>query len=108
MKKLLFLGACLMALASQPVMAQTAASDVIVMSVRTAGIGRTRVVLAYSGGKTEETIIRNMSASDKAQDEATAAYQELIAKLYKQGYALKSAFSEFQGGVSTLVFVKGQ
>jgi hypothetical protein len=108
MKKLLFLGACLVALASQPALAQTTTLDVIVMSVRTAGIGRTRIVLAYSGGKTEEKLVKNMSNSDKAQDEATAAYQDIIAKLYQQGYSLKSTFSEFQGSLSTLVFVKGQ
>ncbi|TVT39620.1 hypothetical protein FNT36_18435 [Hymenobacter setariae] len=108
MKKLLFLGACLVALTSQPVMAQTGGPDVIVMSVRMGGLGKTRVVLAYSGGKTEEKMIKNASNSDKAQDEAAAAYQEIIAGLYQQGYSLKSTFVEFQGSVSTLVFVKGQ
>ena len=66
------------------------------------------MVLAYSGGKTEEQLVKNMSNSDKAQDEATAAYQRIIANLYQQGYSLKSTFSEFQGSFSTLVFVKGQ
>ena len=108
MKKLLFLGACLVALASQPVKAQTARPEVIVVSVRAGGIGKTRVVLAYGGGKTEEKMIKNASNSDKAQDEAAAAYQGIIAELYQQGYSLKSTFVEFQGTVSTLVFVKGQ
>lgn len=108
MKKLLFLGTCLVVLASQPIMAQTGKPDVIVMSVRVGGLGKTRVVLAYSGGKTEEKLIKNASSSDKAQDEATTAYQVIIAELYQQGYSLKSTFSEFQGAVSTLVFVKGQ
>lgn len=78
------------------------------MSVRAGGIGKTRVVLAHSGGKTEEKMIKNSSNSDKAQDEAAAAYQGIIAELYQQGYSLKSTFVEFQGLVSTLVFVKGQ
>jgi hypothetical protein len=108
MKKLLFLGACLVALSSSPVMAQAGGTEVVVMSMRTASLGRTRVVLAYSGGKTEEKLIKNMSNSDKAQDEATSAYQEIITNLYQQGYSLKSTFSGFQGGFSTLVFVKGQ
>jgi hypothetical protein len=109
MKKLLFLGACLLALASQPVMAQTGGADVVVMTVKALGVNRVRVVLAYNGGKTEAQIVKNIATTDEAQDEATSEYQRIIAKLYQQGYSLKSTFSQGYGDrdTSTLIFVKG-
>jgi hypothetical protein len=88
-------------------MAQTGGPEVAVMTVRILPSGRLRVVLAYDG-KTEEYLIKNMVVSDKAQDETTADYQRIIGKLYQQGYALKSTFSQASGHFTTLVFVKGQ
>jgi hypothetical protein len=110
MKKLLFLGACLMALASSPVMAQTGGPDVVVMTVKALGVNKVRVVLAYNGGKTEEQIVKNIVGNDQAQDEATSEYQRIIAKLYQQGYSIKSTFSQGYGDrdTSALIFVKGQ
>lgn len=78
------------------------------MSVRNITGGRVRIVLAYNGGKIEEAFVGNTSISDKAQDKATSEYQQIVAKLYQQGYALKSAVSQDNGGFSTLIFVKGQ
>jgi hypothetical protein len=121
MKKL-FLGTCLLAFASQSVMAQTHKAEVVdyivtsqtgkpevvVMSVRSIVEGRVRVVLAYNGGKTQEVFLRNTSITDKAQDETTSEYQRIIAKLYEQGYSLKSTVSQDKGAFSTLIFVKDQ
>jgi hypothetical protein len=108
MKKLLFLGACLVALASSPVKAQTGAADVVVMTVKSVVLGRKRVVIGYSDGKTEEQIIKNVIVSDKGQDEGITQYQAIIAKLYQQGYPLKSTFSQDEGRSTSLIFVKGQ
>lgn len=40
--------------------------------------------------------------------DAGAEYQKLIAKLYQEGYALKSTFSSGTSEFTTLVFVKGE
>jgi hypothetical protein len=108
MKRLFFVSACLLALGSSPVMAQTSGADVVVMTVKSVSLGRTRVVLGYNGGKTEEQIIKNVIVSDNGQDEGTSQYQAIIAKLYQQGYSLKSTFSQDEGRFTSLVFVKGQ
>lgn len=34
--------------------------------------------------------------------------QQVLAKLYAQGYVLKSTFSGDHGSISTLIFLKGQ
>lgn len=78
------------------------------MSVRTITEGRVRVVLATNGGRTEEVFVGNVSTSDRAQDEATSEFQRILAKLYQQGYSLKSAVTQDKGLFSTLIFVKGQ
>jgi hypothetical protein len=107
MKKLLFLGACLVALASQPARAQTGGAEIVVMQVRENGYGNVRVVLAYPGGKTEEQEFK-AGFTNKAQDESASEYQKLITKLYQQGYTLKSTFGPGNGALHTLIFVKGQ
>jgi hypothetical protein len=57
MKKLLFLGACLVALASQPVMAQTGGADVVVVQV-SFGLGAGQILISHGGGKTEVVEIK--------------------------------------------------
>lgn len=95
-----------MALASRPVMAQTGGADVVVMSVRTVGAGRVRVVIAYADGKTQEQFIETMGESDKQQDRGTSDYQRVLTTLYQQGYSLKSTFSQDAGRFTTLIFLK--
>jgi hypothetical protein len=106
MKKLLFLGACLLALASQPVMAQTGGLDVVVVKVFE-GIVSMRIAVTHGQGKTE--LIESDGGGGK-KDIVTSAetLQKLIAGLLQQGYTLKSTFGGSQGMMSTLVFVKGQ
>lgn len=103
MKRLLFLGACLVALASQPAMAQTVGSDVVVVRVYDGTGGK--IVIARTGGKTEE-VPYNANYTSKALAESTSQFQRTIESLYQQGYALKSTFSGGGGSVATLVFVK--
>jgi hypothetical protein len=103
MKKLLFLGACLVALASQPAAAQTGGADVIVVRVYDNISGK--FVIAHAGGKTEELSF-NPSYSSKGLAESGSQLQQAIASLYQQGYTLKSTFSGNSGVVATLIFVK--
>jgi hypothetical protein len=103
MKKLLFLGTCLVALASSPVMAQTGGADVIVVRVYDGNGGK--LVIARAGGKTEE-ILFNSNYTSKALAESTSQFQQVVASLYQQGYALKSTFSAGSGGVASLIFIK--
>lgn len=108
MKKLLFLGACLLALASQPVMAQTGAPDVVVVKVYE-GTGTLRIVISHGEGKTE--LIEAVGGTQKKELIPSAeALQKVITGLCQQGYALKSTFGGTQGYayLSTLVFIKGQ
>jgi hypothetical protein len=100
MKKLLFLGACLVALASQPVMAQTAGPEVVVVQAYFP-IGTGRVVISRGPGKTEELEFKN----GFRQTAAAESYQQVIAKLYQEGYSIKTSFSS-TSGLSTLIFVK--
>jgi hypothetical protein len=101
MKKLLFLGACLVALASQPVLAQTGEAGVVIMRVFE-GPNQTRVVLAYEGNKTE-VIKFETGFSDAAN------YQQVVSRLQKEGYSLKGLTSASSPGYATTwVFVKGQ
>jgi hypothetical protein len=105
MKKVLFLGACLVALASSPAMAQTG-PDVVVVKVFE-GVVSMRIAVTHGQGKTE--IIESDGGGGKKDIVASAeTLQKLIAGLLQQGYTLKSTFGGVQGNMSTLVFVKGQ
>ena len=101
MKKLLFLGACLVALASQPVKAQTGGADVVVARFYYEG-GRLYVAIARGAAEPE---IQDMRGSEAAEAQFC---QKVVAKLYQEGFSLKSTFSSGPGYKSTLVFAKGQ
>jgi hypothetical protein len=105
MKKLLFLGACFVALASQPVLAQ-ASPDVVVVRVADGTYG-SQLVIVRGPGKNEQIDLIN-STNTKGLISSGEAIQQALAKLYQEGYSLKSSFSGHQGQVSTLVFVKGK
>lgn len=95
----------MVALVSQPVLAQTSGSDVIVVRVYDAGVN---VELAISRGKGNSELIKFSSGiRDKHLLEAAEGYQQALAKLYQEGYTLKSTFTTSEN-LSTLVFVKGQ
>jgi hypothetical protein len=104
MKKLLFLGACLVALASQPVMAQTGGADVVVVQV-SFGLGAGQILISRGGGKTEVVEIKKQNRNAGFESEA---YQQVISKLYQEGYTIKSTFSDGVRNQSNIVFVKGQ
>jgi hypothetical protein len=104
MKKILFLGACLVALASKPVMAQTAGPDVVVVRV-TDGLVASQMVIVRGPGKNEQ-IDLPVGTHTKGLVSSGEVIQQAIAKLYQEGYSLKSTFGGHQGSASTLVFVK--
>jgi hypothetical protein len=88
MKKLLFLGACLVALASQPVLAQTGGADVVI--VRAYQINGKCVIATSRGtGKTEVTSVDVPINNFKNQASTAEAYHQIIAALVQQGYSLK-------------------
>jgi hypothetical protein len=108
MKKLLFLGACLVALASQPVMAQTTVSQpvlsqttepqVVIVQLTYTGFGAGHLSLIRGAGKTEKTDFSGQSGE---------VLQVVITRLSQEGYSLKGTFA---AGASTamMVFMKGQ
>jgi hypothetical protein len=103
MKKLLLLGACLVALASSPVMAQTG-PNVVVVRV-TDGLVASQMVIVRGPGKNKQ-IDLPLGTNTKGLVSFGEAIQQAIAKLYQEGYSLKSTFGGHQGSASTLVFVK--
>jgi opacity protein-like surface antigen len=106
MKRLLFLGASLVALASQPVMAQTSGPDVVVMKVAEFQ-NNTQIVIARAESKVEVMELEG-GAGPNAMSQSAKRVQQVVTKLYAQGYVLKSTYSGYGGNMSTLVFVKGQ
>ena len=104
MKKLLFLGACLVARASAPAKAQTAAAEVVVVRLLDA-TGRGKLVIARPGGKTEEVEL-NGGVNSASLKESALTLQQVITNLSQEGYALKSTFTGLQGYGATLVFIK--
>ena len=109
MKKLILLGACLVALASQPVNAQTSGPEVAVVRI-TEGVRRVNVSITHPDGKSEQLDFENGAFGDRL-DKSGQGDQKLFAKLYQQGYRLQSTFSAeatTSDVRTTLVFVKGQ
>jgi hypothetical protein len=103
MKNLLFLGVCLLALASQPVKAQTGGADVITVRIIASG-GRVYIATSTGLGKTEIVEVEVPTYTNKNLGQIADIYQQTIAKLKQQGYTLKGMSG---GDVSTnLVFVK--
>jgi hypothetical protein len=105
MKKLFFLGACLMALGSSPVMAQTPEGDVVVVRVLDGIAGKSKLVVVRAEGKSETTEL-DSGLNEKSMTATGEVFRRVIAQLYREGYSLKSTFTGSQGFVSTLIFVK--
>lgn len=103
MKKLFFIGACLVAFASQPVMAQTGGPSVATVRI-SQGAGRVYIATSTGAGKAEMSEIETPSYTNKNIGPIADIYQQTIAKLSQEGYTLKA----MSGGdnVTTLVFTK--
>jgi hypothetical protein len=105
MKRLLFLGACLVALASQPVMAQTVEPDVVVVKVRENDGVYLEITIARGAGKLETRLFKQHDLRDGAGAELT---RQALAQLYQEGYTLTSTYGGGDRYInsSTLVFTK--
>jgi hypothetical protein len=101
MKKLLFLGAFLVALASSPVRAQATLPTVVVVQV-SFWAGGGQILISRGEGQTETLAFKK----DKNQGFEPEAYQQVIAKLYQEGYTLKSTFSDGVRNQSNFIFIK--
>lgn len=111
MKKLFFLGACLLALGSSPVLAQTAASSTVetpavaVVSIHHEA-HNTSVTITGEGFKREDS---SLMISDALKDispdvQRAKVLRYVVAKLYGRGYVLKAGLGH--EGVDDLIFVK--
>jgi hypothetical protein len=97
MKKLFFLGACLVVLASSPVKAQTGGSDVVVVRVDESGLKKVQVIIAYGNGKTELVEVDvNRNPNEERTKAAVEVYQKVLQKLHQEGYRLKATSTSGQ------------
>jgi hypothetical protein len=108
MKKLLLLSAFVGALLAEPALARASEPEVVIVKVLESRLA-TRIVIARSWGFPEEVEITSGLTGNEATVEVEAAkkMQQVLAKLYEQGYSIKSTFSGARGA-STLVLIKGQ
>ena len=104
MKKILILCACLLVFSSSPVTAQTGGPSVAVVFITSTPISH-KAVITREDGKSEVLEIPS-GKSEKNLTITSQTYQKLIAKLYQEGYTIKSTFGGELG--TTLIFVKGQ
>jgi basic membrane lipoprotein Med (substrate-binding protein (PBP1-ABC) superfamily) len=108
MKKLIFLAACLVALTSQPVLAQTGGADVVVVKVfENSSTASLRIAISHGEGKTEVTELKG-GGYGKYIGSSAEVCQRIVRQLYQEGYTLKTTFGGDQGSMSTLIFIKGQ
>jgi hypothetical protein len=77
-------------------------ASVAVAHFRRGGGGANRfiVTIAYDGGKTEEQEVKGDEATE------TSFAQQVIAKLYQQGYSIRGSFAPGFPSTNMLVFVK--
>ncbi|MGI4822687.1 MAG: hypothetical protein ACRYFV_15870 [Janthinobacterium lividum] len=101
MKKLLLLSACLLALGSSPVMAQTGTPAVAVVRNWANGLASGHLLIDRDG-KTEQ-VDYNAATTAKGVESEAEAVRQVVAKLYQEGYSLKASLSP-----NLLIFVKGQ
>lgn len=110
MKKLLFLGACLVSLASQPVMAQVGGADVV--TVRVLEESRHSRLWINWPGREPELVEFDWNDKEGKGANAGKGYAAALSKLYQQGYHLQGVIpGQLVGGTivytnSTLVFAK--
>jgi hypothetical protein len=110
MKKLVLLGACLAALASSPVKAQTGGADVVVVRVMEYS-GRTYLTVERVGQEPEQIDFKWDSRIGEKRERASKGYLNALNKLYQQGYRVQATIPGLANddvAYTTLVFMKGQ
>jgi hypothetical protein len=103
MEKLMFLAACLVALASTPVIAQLGGPNVVIVQVYTTGLGSGHIAITQGEGRTEDV---EFKVTNIKQHTAAEPYQRVFAQLVQERYSLKSTFFPKDGSTVTLVFEK--
>lgn len=83
-------------------------SDIVVVKVLESRLA-TRIIIARSWGFPDELEVKAGLAGNETTlvRESAKKMQEVLMKLYEQGYTIKSSFGGSDGGPSTLVLVKG-
>ncbi|RZJ95099.1 MAG: hypothetical protein EOO60_01405 [Hymenobacter sp.] len=108
MKKLIFLGACLVALVSQPVMAQTGGEDIVVVRVLEYS-EHTHLTIERAKQESEEVEFKWETKPGKGE-RASKDYLDALSKLYQQGYLVQAsipgASSTGSAVLTTLIFFK--
>ena len=115
MKKLLFLGACLVALTSQPVMAQTGGLDIVVVKVRE-NASYMEMNIARPGSKPEKRVFKGKDLKELGDGNEPSGIAEatrrLLAELAQQGYSLTNTYGSNSSSTEfspvTLIFTKRQ
>ena len=114
MKKLVYLGACLVALASLPVKAQSSEVETIVVKVVEYS-GLMRFAIARPGSKPEYREFSLKQLKEKGEGDYLSGQAEytrsLLIELAQQGYTLTTTYTTNGGpgsGPTTLVFTKRQ
>ncbi|MGI4883526.1 MAG: hypothetical protein ACRYFR_01035 [Janthinobacterium lividum] len=111
MKNLLLLSACLLALAARPAAAQAQAPDIVVVRVYETR-GTVHFVITRGESKSEDAEFPKSGPYDRRMAIANEGYHKVFSKLYQEGYALQSNFTNVDGSASTtdsfttLLFVK--
>ncbi|MGI4834838.1 MAG: hypothetical protein ACRYFK_15390 [Janthinobacterium lividum] len=103
MKKLLFLGALLLALACRA-QAQTAPADIVVVRIFDSGAS-INAIITRGEGKNEKVAF-DSGGFDKRLQASSEGYYTLFQKLYQEGYTLQSTFGPGNNGLTTLLFIK--
>ena len=107
MKKLLFLCACLWALAMLP-SAAAAPPDIVVVRIYE-GM-HTTIIITRGEGKSEKIEIEN-GVTDKRLTQANEGYYKVFERLYQEGYTVQSTFTtvyDTNRGFTTLLFAKAR
>lgn len=114
MKKLFFIGACLLALVSTPVMAQTSGTDIIVVKVYESN-GLLELDIARPSSKPEHREFSLKQLKEKGEGNYMSGQAEytrsLLVELAQQGYTLTTTYianGRAGTGPTTLVFTKRQ
>ena len=109
MKKLVSLGACSVALSASPVLAQTAAPVVAVVSIRYSGDSTgSGYLLIDRDGKIERKNVQGAFnspiSSDQSMSRRAKVLRQTVVQLYQEGYVLKASLGH--SDVDELIFVK--
>jgi hypothetical protein len=105
MKKLFFLVSCLLVLGSSPAWAQAGSPVVVVRIVET--VGKVRIAIARGDSK-PELVEFDGGFTGKDANQVAVNYQQVMAKLYAEGYVLQGTISGVgDANISrSLLFVK--